>query len=188
MRQLKMKLPSQPTWGGRREGAGRPKKTGLRAVPHLPRPALARRFPVLATWRMADGVWNLRSRRAWRALAPALYGGAEREGFRLIHFAIMGNHIHLLVEANDRVRLARGMQGLGVRIARRLNDMMRNRRGRVVGDRYHARILKTPTEVRIARDYLQNNAAKHYGAAGADEYVSSQPLVLPETWLMRQLC
>src|SRR5690242_10520832 len=135
MRQVELKFR---TWGGRRRGAGRPKRKGS-GVPHVPRPVLAPRFPVHATWRMAGHVWNLRSRRAWRALAPALYAGAEREGFRLVHFAIMGNHIHLMVEASGRVGLTRGMQGLGVRIARRLNRMMR-RQGRVVGDRYHARI------------------------------------------------
>ena len=32
-------------------------------------------------------------------------------GFRLVHYAVMGNHVHLIVEAADRVKLARGMQG-----------------------------------------------------------------------------
>jgi REP element-mobilizing transposase RayT len=181
-------LVLQPrTWGGRRQGAGRPRKKENRRVSHLTRPALAPRFPVHATWRMHPDVWNLRSRRAWKALAPALWAGAEREGFRLVHFAIMGNHIHLLVEASDRVRLARGMQGLGVRVARRLNRMMRERSGRVVGDRYHAHILKTPSEVKRARTYLLTNDVKHYGRRD-ERYVSLQPLALPHTWLMRQHC
>jgi REP element-mobilizing transposase RayT len=156
-------------------------------VPHLPRAVLASRFPVHATWRMAEGVWNLRSRRSFRALAPALWAGAERAGFRLVHYAIMGNHLHLLVEATDRRALMRGMQGLGVRVARRLNRMMR-RSGRVVGDRYHARILRTPTEVRRARTYLLTNAAHHYGASGPDHFVSRAPLALPHTWLLRRHC
>ena len=174
-------------WGGKRKGAGRPRKDGRKdkGVPHLPRAVLAARFPVLATWRMAEGVWNLRSRRSFRALAPALYAGAEREGFRLVHYAILGNHIHLLVEASDRVGLMRGMQGLGVRVARRLNRL-RGRCGRAVADRYHARILKTPTEVRHARRYLLTNAQKHYGVEGPDELASRVPLALPHTWLLRR--
>ena len=74
----------------------------------------------------------------------------------------MGNHIHLIVEAPDRKALTRGMQGLGVRIARALNRVMK-RHGRVVSDRYHAHILKTPSEVKRARHYLLTNARHHYG-------------------------
>ena len=100
----------------------------------------------------------------------------------------MGNHIHLLVEASDRIRLARGMQGLGVRVAVRMNRMMGNRRGRVVGDRYHARILRTPSEARNARRYLLGNAHKHFAVAGPDPYASQHPVTLPHTWLLRSLC
>src|SRR5689334_18918213 len=122
MRQLALEFK---TWGGKRAGAGRPPKAAVACVPHVPRAKLAPRFPVHVTWRMHREVWNLRSRRSARALAPALYKGAVREGFRLVHFAVMGNHMHLMVEASDSVRLARGMQGLGVRVARALNRMMR---------------------------------------------------------------
>lgn len=188
MQQLRLSLPKR-NWGGRRAGAGRPRKDGRagRGVPHVTRPLLAARFPVHATWRMAPTVWNLRSARSWKALAPAIYGSA-REGFRIVHFAIMGNHIHLLVEAADQIRLARGMQGLGVRIAVRMNRLMRNRRDRVVGDRYHARILRTPSEVRGVRRYLVTNAEKHYGARGPDPYISRHPVALPHTWLLRMSC
>src|SRR5206468_2104105 len=117
---------------------------GARAgAPHLPRPTLAPRFPVHATWRMAGGVWNLRTRRCFSALARAMHGGAARFGFRLVHYSVMGNHVHLLVEAPDRRALSRAMKGLGVRIARALNRVMQ-RRGPVLGDRYHAHILRTP--------------------------------------------
>ena len=37
---------------------------------------------------------------------------------QLTHFAVLGNHLHLVVEAEDSGALARGMQGLGVRLAR----------------------------------------------------------------------
>ena len=187
MRQLRLKLPKRD-WGGRRAGAGRPRKDGRvgKGVTHLRRPVLASRFPVHATWRMAPTTWNLRSTRSWNALAPAIYGSA-RDGFRVVHFAIMGNHIHLLVEAADAQQLARGMQGLGVRIAVRMNRMMR-RSGRVVGDRYHARILRCPTAVSEASAYLRNNAAKHYGWRGPDPYASTHPVTLPRTWLLRMNC
>jgi putative transposase len=174
------------TWGGRRHGAGR-KPNGARAgVPHLPRPALAARFPVLVTWRM-DGAWNLRSRRCLRVLQRAMYAAGRREHFRLVHFAIMGNHVHLLVEASDRAALASGMKGLGVSIARRLNRLM-GRRGAVIKDRYHARILHSLAQVRNARRYLLDNARRHYGHTAEDELVSQRPFASPRTWLMRQVC
>ena len=49
--QLSLRLPKVKTWGGRRAGAGRPRKDGTRhkGMPHLTRPALAHRFPVHVT-------------------------------------------------------------------------------------------------------------------------------------------
>ena len=173
------------TWGGKRKGAGRKPKGERAGVAHVRREALAARFPVHVTWRMERGVWNLRTRRCFRVMERAMYAGALKGGFRLVHYAVMGNHVHLMVEAADRVKLARGMQGLGVRVARGLNRLMR-RSGRVLGDRYHAHILKTPSEVKRARMYLLGNARHHYGHVGVDLFVSQTALVAPRTWLLRR--
>src|SRR3954470_19791313 len=173
------------TWGGKRKGAGRKPAHGRAGVPHVERPSLPARFPVHATWRMDERVWNLRSQRCFRAVERAMYAGAVRFGFRLVHYAVMGNHVHLIVEAPDRRALARAMKGLGVRIARALNRVM-NGRGRVVGDRYHAHILKTPSEVKRARVYLATNARHHYGHTAADRFTSREPVVAPRTWLLRR--
>ena len=179
------------TWGGRRPGAGR-KPHGPRAgVPHTPRPSLARRFPVHVTVRMRDHVWNLRSRRSFRILARCFWAGADRFGFRLVHYSVQGNHLHLLAEAEDARALGRGMKGLGVRIARGLNRLM-SRRGRVLADRYHARILRTPTEVGRAATYVRENAQHHAARRGErlsappppDPYASVHPVVWPRTWLL----
>jgi hypothetical protein len=79
------------------------------------------------------------------------------------------------------------MCGLGVRVAKGLNRVMK-RHGKVLDERYHGRILKTPTEVKRARTYLLTNAQKHYGLRFADPYTSGAPLVAPVTFLMRRLC
>src|SRR4051812_471861 len=174
------------TWGGKRKGAGRKPAHGRAGVPHVERPSLPARFPVHATWRMDPEVWNLRSQRCFRVLERAMYAGAVRFGFRLVHYAVMGNHVHLLVEAPDRRALSRAMKGLGVRIARALNRVMK-RSGRVVGDRYHAHMLRTPSEVKRARVYLSTNARQHYGhTAAADRFTSRAPIVAPRTWLLRR--
>ena len=118
------------------------------------------------TWRMRDGVWNLRSQRCFTALARAFWGGASRFGFKLVHYSVQGNHVHLLVEAESEKSLARGMCGLGVRVARGLNRVM-GRRGKVLDDRYHGHILRTPTEVRRARAYLLAERAEALRATRA---------------------
>jgi putative transposase len=156
-------------------------------VSHLMRPALAHRFPVHATWRMRAHVWNLRSRRCFSVMQRAFWAGGDRFGFRLVHYSVQGNHVHLLVEANDRRALTRGMHGLGVRVARALNRVM-GRKGKVLADRYHARILRTPTEVRRVREYLLNNALHHYGRVGPDPFTSVVAVIAPKTFWLRRMC
>jgi hypothetical protein len=68
--------------------------------------------------------------------------------------------LHLLVEARDRRALTRGMKGFGVRLARQLNRAL-GCRGRVYADRFHARVLRTPQEIRTAISYVLLNARKH---------------------------
>lgn len=95
-----------------------------------------------------------------------------------MHFALLVRHLHLFVEANDREALSRGMQGFGVRLARRLNKEL-GRRGRILQDRYHEHILKTPQEVRNALCYVLRNSARHEaemdttgGVPGVDPFSS----------------
>lgn len=125
------------------------------------------------TLRVRDHVWNLRSRRGLSVLRRAFAGGGERFGFRLVHYSVQGNHLHLLGEARDRLALSRAMKGLGVRIARRLNSLM-GTRGPVFRERYHARALRTPLEVRRALLYVLANFRRHQAQVGKR---------LPEDWL-----
>jgi len=74
-------------------------------------------------------------------------------------------HIHLILEADDPRALGHAMRSLGPRIARGLNAVMR-RRGRVVADRYHLHVLRTPTEVRHALQYVRDNGRKHLAQEG----------------------
>jgi REP element-mobilizing transposase RayT len=123
--------------------------------------------------RFRQEVWNLRSYRAFRRIHQAFEGGCARFGFRLVEFSIQGNHIHLIAEAENRRSLSRAMQGLAVRIARRLNGMMK-RKGPVFRDRYFARTLRTPLAVRRALHYVLNNRRRHAYQEGKR---------LPERWV-----
>jgi REP element-mobilizing transposase RayT len=103
---------------------------------------------------------NLRRNAFLPVLTNALRAGCDRFGFRLCHYVVMGNHLHLIVEADDEQCLARGLQGLTIRLAKRVNRAA-GRRGRFFADRYHAHILRTPTEVHRALAYVLLNLRKH---------------------------
>ena len=148
------------THGGARRGAGRrpPLRSGA-GVSHAARPDLTGREPVLVTLKVRRGVSRLRGRRAMTRLLDALL--AAREGLlRIVHFSVQHDHVHLIVEAEDKSALSRGMQGLAVRIARALNKAMK-RSGRVFADRHHSRVLGTPRQVRNALAYVLGNARHH---------------------------
>ena len=134
---------------------------------HGPRAAVDARHPVHVTMRLRKGLPRMRVRRTYLALCSAFRGGRERGGFRLVHYAVMSNHLHLLVEAGDRRALSTGVQGLAVRIARALNRAW-GRRGTVFAERYHERALRTPKEVRHALAYVLKNARKHGLRLAAD--------------------
>ena len=190
-------------WGGRRAGAG-PKPKGERAgVSHRTRAALASRFPVHVTMKLRSGLPTLRSRGAFAVLTAAFAAMREREDFRLVHYSVQSNHVHLICEARDRPALSRGIQSLAIRIAKRLNSLWK-RAGQLFADRYHDHILRTPREVRNALAYVLNNAA-HHGvrlASGQPDPCSSgrwftgwrgglvdlarppNPLAAAKTWLL----
>lgn len=141
-------------------GSGR-KPNGRRAgVTHLRRPAHAERHPLHVTMRIRKGLPALREHELFMEVRHALVAGRERFGFRLVHFSVQRDHLHLLAEAAHRRALSRGVQGLSIRIARAINRRLQ-RHGKVFADRYHARALKTPRAVRWALRYVLLNVRKH---------------------------
>ncbi len=99
----------------------------------------------------------------------ALRAGCEREGFRIVHFSVQSNHLHLICEADDKVRLSSGVRGLSIRIARRINPVL-GRKGQFFASRYHARHLATPREVRNVLCYVLQNGQRHRVARLRDGY------------------
>jgi len=152
-------------WGGWRRGAGRHKGKNS-GVPHTPRERLASRFPVHVNVKLRRGLPSLRVHRTY-AVIRKVFLAAEKPGFRVVHFSIQSNHVHLIVEAKDRERLSRGMQGLLIRFARAVNKLW-GRVGKVFVDRYFDRILRTPRQVRNALVYVLRNHWRHRGRAEQD--------------------
>jgi REP element-mobilizing transposase RayT len=131
----------------------------IAGVSHRVRAKLVANAPVHITVRLAPGLPRLRRAREYAALRAAFAAGSDRFGFRLVSYAVLDDHVHMLVEAQDRRALARGMKGLLVRSARALNRLWQ-RTGRVFPDRYYDRILKSPREVRIAKRYVLRSGHK----------------------------
>ena len=186
------------TWGGRRAGAGR-KRAGLRrGVAHLARPDHAARQPVHVTLRARRGLPSLREGSVFRVVRRALAQSSGRQ-LHVVHFSVQADHVHLIIEAETRGSLSRGVQGLAIRIARAVNRVL-GRHGKLWGDRFHARPLTTPREVRNALVYVLQNWQKHIpGARGLDPCSSAawfggfrgagetmppwSPVMTPGTWL-----
>ncbi len=161
-RQLLLALSARPRWGGARRGAGRKRAPGRRpSVPHRVRPAHDGREPALVTLRACREVVWLRTRVAYRALRNAL-ACASRDDFCVVHYSVQRDHLHLIVEADGKAALSRGMRGLAIRCALAVNRAL-GRRGALWADRYHAMALRTPRMVRNALVYVLANAAKPVG-------------------------
>lgn len=159
-------LPFRAPHGGCRAGAGRKPNGPQAGVPHDTRQPLAARFPVHVTVKLRQHLRPLRRRDAYAALRTAFAAGNDRHGFRLVHYAVLNDHLHFVVEAAGRTALARGVQGLLVRIARTLNRLWQ-RRGKVFADRYHDHVLRSPREVRNVLRYVLGNGRKHAAAGRA---------------------
>ena len=85
---------------------------------------------------------------------------ANTPQFRVAHYSVQENHLHLIVEAENKRALSSGMRGLMIRIARRVNTLL-FRRGRFWADRWHGNALTSPRQVRNALVYVLKNRHKH---------------------------
>lgn len=164
--------------GGKRRGAGR-KPAGARAGQrHSQRPEFKASQPLHVTLRVVPAVGSLRRRTLYKAMRNATLTAALRERIRIVHISLQRTHLHLLVEAEDRQALARGMQGFQISAARHINtalgDGARRRRGRVFADRYHATVITSPTQAHHAIRYILCNWRKHREDREG----------LPSTWLI----
>ncbi len=171
---------------------------------------MTRREPVHVTLRVCEDVPDLRSTRMYEAVLGALRKTSADLGLRVVHHSVQGNHMHLIVEAEGRAALMRGMQGLVVRLARAINRAA-GRRGTVFADRYHAEALRTPRQAHHAlanvlsndRHHLEQACLPQYARNAVDERSSAPwfdgwkrpirhgctgppPHPPPRTWLLRR--
>lgn len=164
-----------PRTPGRKRGPGRPPKGARAGSPHKARPELKGRFPVHVVLRVTPVVGSLRKRFMYQALREATIAVALRElsaredgAFRVVHISIQRDHVHLLVEADHKTALSRGMQSFQISAAKHINraysvkcKLVERRRGSVFPDRFHQEIITTPKQARHALSYVLNNWRKH---------------------------
>jgi REP element-mobilizing transposase RayT len=147
--------------GGPRPGAGRPRKTGRRIVHHIRRDAVAKGSPCHVTLRVREEVPSLRRKAFLKELRRSFRIGCERGWFRVVHYSVQRDHVHLLVEAAGKDALGNGMRSIAPRIARAVNRVF-GRTGKVLLGRYHVRVLGSPREVRNALAYVLLNTRRHW--------------------------
>ena len=178
-RAVQLELPVPTGWGGRRAGAGRPRGPGPRCLPHEKRPEHRAAHPVHVTLRSVCR--SLRTQFVFPTLQGAIASANRRglAGFRIVHFSVQSNHLHLVVEASDRRALLEGVRGICIRIARNVNRLL-SRRGRFFADRWHGRALKSPRAVRNALRYVIANFRKHHSDRRALLDVYSSALYFPD--------
>ena len=122
---------------------------------------LSARCPLHITLRVRREIQSLRHRRFVAAFQASAREACERGEFRLCHYSIQRDHLHLVIEAVSKEALASGMKSIAARVARAVHRVFR-RSGPVLFGRYHLRVLRTPREVRNALAYVLLNARKHW--------------------------
>jgi REP element-mobilizing transposase RayT len=151
--------------GGKRRGAGRKPKGPRAGEGHDARPAFKAYHALHVVIRVVPAVGSLRRRAMYKAMRDATITAALRERFRIVHISLQRSHVHLMVEAEHKAALARGMQGFLISAARHINTALgggkRRRRGKVFADRYHLTVITTPTQARHAIGYVLGNWRHH---------------------------
>ena len=153
--------------GGKRKGAGRPPKGKRAGTTHEARQEIEARYPLHIVLRLVPEVGSMRRRKLYQAVRDATVVAAIRERIRIVHCSVQSTHLHLLVEAESKLALTRGMQGFQISLARNINTVLgddkgRRRRGRVFADRYHVVVIRSPRQARNVLAYVLSNWRKHH--------------------------
>jgi hypothetical protein len=150
------------TWGGKRKGAGRPPKGTRASEPHKARLRFSGMTPVHVTLRVIAPIPTLRRPDAYHAIRHSMYAVIERADFRIVHISIERSAAQRL---NHAISTATGAR----------------RTGKVFADRYHARLIPSPTQARNTIAYVLNNFRRHGYDQGMEtmfwdvDYYSSGP-------------
>lgn len=134
--------------GGKRKNAGRKNRSGLNA--HTKRPRVDFRKPLHVT--LKSKASGLRKPQIFSRMKQACRR-LKRFGVHVIQFAMLGDHIHMIIEARNNPTLASGMKSITGTFAKRFETRFKGR--------YHLQVITTPTQMKSAYKYVLLNFAKH---------------------------
>jgi REP element-mobilizing transposase RayT len=193
------------TWGGARKNAGKKKRCDRREPAHRARGRVRHYNPRHIVLRVRAEMPRLRHPAAFEAVRDVLLRFLDDDSFRICHISIQANHLHLIVEAENRAAFVRGMNRLTTALARAINRKL-HRLGTVFAFRYYDVEIDSPLQARRALLYVINNWRHHREderhPAAIDPYSSGYafdgwtarpeqpsfmtlPVSPPRTWLLR---
>lgn len=140
------------------KGAGRP-AIHDRGVRHIARDEIKRLTVLHLTVKIEKTKAGLRNKDTLKLLHRAILK-ARKQGLSILHYTLEYDHVHMMVEADDKTTLSKGMQAFGITFSKGVNRL-KVAVGRVFKTRYDYRKLKTPTEIKNTLNYILGNSTKH---------------------------
>lgn len=130
------------------------------------------RHPLHVTIRLRDGLPNMRTRRGAQIIKNAIVG-AQNCGVRILHFALLSNHIHLIIEPRGAEIFFNAMKSLTSRLGIHIRRWAATRVTKKLDalgfglfrGRYDVQVIKTPQQMKHALKYVLLNPAKHFKKA-----------------------
>lgn len=138
--------------------AGRPPKND-KGIRHIERPKFFRSRSLHLTIKVRENKADIQNKRILAKLQYAIQR-ARLQGLRVIHYALEYNHVHLLVESTTHEVLHKGMQAMGITLAKGINKI-KGKKGTVYKHRYHFRQISSRRDLKNVIHYILQNHKKH---------------------------
>jgi len=158
--------------GGSRVGSGRPKNSKF--ISHVERPHIKRNMAIHVNLHLKETLTsiNLRTKDFFKLFRQAVKTARGR-GLRIVHYSLMHNHLHLIIEAASNEELSKGMQSFALSLSKLVNYRVNARIKKLWQDRYWMRLLPSPREIKIALQYVLKNPQKKFSSPTVMDLYSS---------------
>ncbi|HLE13093.1 MAG: hypothetical protein A2504_12410 [Bdellovibrionales bacterium RIFOXYD12_FULL_39_22] len=167
-----LRLKGMSGHGGSRIGSGRPKSSKF--ISHVERPRIKRNMAIHVNLHLKESLTsiNLRTKDFFKLFRQAVKT-ARRRGLRIVHYSLMHNHLHLIIEAANNEELSKGMQSFALSLSKLVNYRVSGRIKKLWQDRYWMRLLSSPREIKIALQYVLKNPQKKFSSPTVMDLYSS---------------
>ena len=107
----------------------------------------------------------MRQARCMKVIRSVLVAAKATSPMRIVHFCVQRDHLHLIIEADEREAFLSGIRGLTIQLSKRLNAALLLS-GRLWADRYQAEELNSFSQLRQALVFVLNNRLWHSSRRG----------------------